>query len=91
MPVSLALTENPAYIAGTDSMNIFQGIIDIYYENDHINFQDAWDCGIGGILHETSKGLYKKDTLYTKRKNRRLTWAFYGQGTTRSARNLFCL
>lgn len=46
-------------------MNLFQGIIDIFDGNDPIDLNDAWKRGVRVILHETSRGAYKKkDALY---------------------------
>jgi hypothetical protein len=61
-------------------MNLFQGIIDLYDENDRIDFDDAWDRGVRAILHETSMGLYKKDKAYAARKAKALDMGFLWAG-----------
>jgi len=61
-------------------MNLFQGIIDIYDGNDRIDLQDAWDRGVRAILHQTTRGTYKKDALYAERKKRALEMNFLWAG-----------
>jgi lysozyme len=62
-------------------MNIFQGIIDIYDGNTEIDLEDAWKRGVRAILHETSRGLYKKkDRAYLERKKAALDMGFLWAG-----------
>jgi GH25 family lysozyme M1 (1,4-beta-N-acetylmuramidase) len=48
-------------------MNIFEGIIDVYDGND-LDLADAWSRGVRAIFHQTTRGLYKKDSAYAARK-----------------------
>ncbi|MDQ3917026.1 MAG: hypothetical protein M3348_00865, partial [Acidobacteriota bacterium] len=57
-------------------MNIFQGIIDIYDENDQIDLAEAWRLGVRAIFHQTTRGTFKKDRLYADRKKRALEMNF---------------
>jgi len=56
-------------------MNIFQGIIDVYDQNE-LDLQDAWARGVRAILHETSRGLYHVDTAYVERRKAALDKGF---------------
>jgi hypothetical protein len=48
-------------------MNLFEGIIDVYDENE-LDLSDAWNRSVRAILHQTTRGLYKKDKAYAERK-----------------------
>lgn len=61
-------------------MNFFKGIIDIYDGNDKVSLQKAWDLGIRAILHEASRGTYKRDGLYKERKEKALEMGFLWAG-----------
>src|SRR2546423_11611034 len=61
-------------------MNLFQGIIDIYDGNDRIDLDDAWNRGVRAILHQTSRGTYRRDALYAERKKRALDMNFLWAG-----------
>ncbi|MGA8655028.1 MAG: DUF2272 domain-containing protein [Chthoniobacterales bacterium] len=61
-------------------MNLFQGIIDIFDGNKTIDLNDAWKRGVRVILHEASRGTYKKDALYKARKQQALGMGFLWAG-----------
>jgi hypothetical protein len=60
-------------------MNIFEGIIDVYDENE-LDLEEAWTQGVRAILHQTTRGLYKKDKKYTARKKAALEKGFLWAG-----------
>lgn len=56
-------------------MSFFEGIIDIFDENT-IDLGEASQQGVGLILHQTSQGLYRKDSAYAQRKRAALEMGF---------------
>jgi GH25 family lysozyme M1 (1,4-beta-N-acetylmuramidase) len=58
-----------------DQMHMFQGIIDVYEEND-LDLADAWSQGVRAIVHQTGKGLFQIDGKYRQRKEAALSKGF---------------
>ena len=56
-------------------MSFFEGIIDVFDEND-LDLREAAQQGIGLILHQTGQGLYKTDAAYAERKEAALAAGF---------------
>src|ERR1700730_2016122 len=81
-PKSVSSLSHALISRSASPMNLFRGIIDIYdgnAEND-IDLHDAWQRGVRAILHKTSEGTYKTDTLYAKRKKQALEMNFLWAG-----------
>ena len=60
-------------------MASFDGIIDVYDENE-LDLQEAWHRGVRAILHQTTRGLYKRATKYAARKKAAMDMGFLWAG-----------
>jgi GH25 family lysozyme M1 (1,4-beta-N-acetylmuramidase) len=57
----------------------FDGIIDVYDENK-LDLEEAAKNGVKVIFHQTTRGLYRVDAAYAKRKNAALAKGFLWAG-----------